>query len=506
MKKTYYIFFLVCFSIQIFGQSIDTSVLKNVDENLIKEYLEQNASLEQASLDSPKQASLVEIDAAETYDPSREALKFGFDFISTSPTNISASSDLPVPGNYKLSLNDELKVILSGTKQDIFSLKVQLDGSILFPELGSVFVQGETFAEAKKKLRNLVKNSYVGVDLDLSLAQLSAKKITIIGAVKKPGTYLVNPFTTISNVLAYSGGVNDYASLRTLKLIKPDGSHSMFDLYDLLILGDRSNDLTIETGDIVSVGATTNFVNVTGSVIRPMVYEFIVGEKFSDVLNFAMGTNNAADKNEVWVKSIKDDEKVTFKRSNDDILDASEIYEVYVGNKVSKLNEELFVFGDGVGNGFHNVSELENFPQLINKLTFSSEVFPFYALYEQYGQGGDVRKISTFSLLDPQTYENFVLEKNSRVVFFDRTSVLAANISTNDTVSIKIAGTSYSLPTKGMVSPNDFLEYLGSLDSIDTDKVSVLTSSGTKLNSLYNIFSSEDLVSISFPPEKKIAF
>ena len=112
--------------------------------------------------------------------------------------NISASSDLPVPGNYKLSLNDELKVILSGTKQDIFSLKVQLDGSILFPELGSVFVQGETFAEAKKKLRNLVKNSYVGVDLDLSLAQLSAKKITIIGAVKKPGTYLVNPFTTIS--------------------------------------------------------------------------------------------------------------------------------------------------------------------------------------------------------------------------------------------------------------------------------------------------------------------
>ena len=35
---------------------------------------------------------------------------------------------------------------------------------------------------------------------------------------------------------------------------------------------------------------------MTGSVIRPMVYEFIVGEKFSDVLNFAMGTNNAADK------------------------------------------------------------------------------------------------------------------------------------------------------------------------------------------------------------------
>ena len=82
---------------------------------------------------------------------------------------------------------------MSGTKQDIFSLKVQLDGSILFPELGSVFVQ-ETFAEAKKKLRNLVKNSYVGVDLDLSLAQLSAKKNNYYRSGKEARNLPCEPF------------------------------------------------------------------------------------------------------------------------------------------------------------------------------------------------------------------------------------------------------------------------------------------------------------------------
>ena len=70
---------------------------------------------------------------------------------------------------------------------------------ILFPELGSISVVGETFQEVKTKLKNLIEQSYIGVQIDLSLKNLSAKKITIVGAVKTPGTYLVNPFSTISS-------------------------------------------------------------------------------------------------------------------------------------------------------------------------------------------------------------------------------------------------------------------------------------------------------------------
>ena len=63
--------------------------------------------------------------------------------------------------------------------------------------------------DVKNKLRNLIEQSYIGVSIDLSLKDLSAKKITIVGAVNNPGTYLVNPFTTISNSLAYSGGIQE---------------------------------------------------------------------------------------------------------------------------------------------------------------------------------------------------------------------------------------------------------------------------------------------------------
>ena len=91
---------------------------------------------------------MVEIDAAETYDSSREALKFDLTLYQRHQQIFLPKLSHQTP-EYKLSLNDELKVILSVQTRH-FSLKVQLDGSILFPELGSVFVQGETFAEAKK--------------------------------------------------------------------------------------------------------------------------------------------------------------------------------------------------------------------------------------------------------------------------------------------------------------------------------------------------------------------
>ena len=46
---------------------------------------------------------------------------------------------------------------------------------------------------------------------------------------------MVNPFSTISSALGYSGGISEIGSLRNIKLIRNDGEIYTFDLYDLLI-------------------------------------------------------------------------------------------------------------------------------------------------------------------------------------------------------------------------------------------------------------------------------
>ena len=105
------------------------------------------------------------------------------------------------------------------------------------------------------------------------------KKVTIVGAVEIPGTYLINPFSTITGALAYSGGVSEIGSLRDIKLIRNNGMVRSFDLYDLLIKGDRSNDLNIEAGDTILVGSASQFVEIDGAVNRPAIYEILEGEK-----------------------------------------------------------------------------------------------------------------------------------------------------------------------------------------------------------------------------------
>ena len=70
-------------------------------------------------------------------DSNKSRGKYGYDFFSTMATSTSAVGDLPLPNDYKISFRDQLTVILSGSRDAIFDLSVKLDGTILFPELGS---------------------------------------------------------------------------------------------------------------------------------------------------------------------------------------------------------------------------------------------------------------------------------------------------------------------------------------------------------------------------------
>ena len=87
--------------------------------------------------------------------------KFGYDFFKSIPTSTLAVADIPLPSDYKISLGDKFSVILTGSKKASFDLSVKLDGTILFPELGSISVVGETFGTLKTKLDNIIEQSYV---------------------------------------------------------------------------------------------------------------------------------------------------------------------------------------------------------------------------------------------------------------------------------------------------------------------------------------------------------
>ena len=474
------------FSASLSSQTVDPSLLSELTPEQIEV---AKKALQEGDLTLPEVNELPEVTEslvgikdqvigeeidAET-EEEIELVKYGYDFFSKMPTSLSAAGDLPLPNDYKISLRDQFRIILSGSRDQIFNLSVNLDGTILFPELGSIYVVGLTFKEVREKLSNLVNQSYIGVNIDISLQNLSAKKVTIVGAVEIPGTYLINPFSTITGALAYSGGVSDIGSLRDIKLIRNNGVVRSFDLYDLLIKGDRSNDLNIEAGDTILVGAASQFVEIDGAVNRPAIYEILEGEKVSDIVNFALGFNQTANKSKISVSYLDLNQASVVNKTSvsmDQSLKNALFVDVF--NYVNNENLSISVSGAIEEPGFYDLKEYKYLSDLIEDLSFV-RVYPWLGVLEQFDDESLVKSTILFSLNDESTYQSIELLPNSKLYFaniddrsFDVEEV-TLNLIDEYSLTLNYKEESFQLPVFGKYSIDSFVNLLG-LDMSDVDE------------------------------------
>ncbi len=483
-KKYLFSSLLLFFSISSLAQSVDTSLLSNLSSQQIeaaREVLEgENLTLSDSEELPEIVESLVNIDKEESGEITK-IVKFGYDFFSSMPTSLSAVGDLPLPNDYKISLRDQFRVILSGAKDQTFNLNVNLDGTILFPELGSIYVVGLTLKEVKEKLSNVVNQSYIGVNINISLQNLSAKKITIVGAVKTPGTYLINPFSTITGALAYSGGISEIGSLRDIKLIRNSGEVISFDLYDLLIKGDRSNDVNIEAGDTILVGAASQFVEINGAVNRPAIYEILEDEKVSDIVNFALGFTQTANKSNISISYLDLDQASVINKtavSMDQSLKNALFVDIF--NYLSDEKLGISVLGAVEEPGFYDLENYQYLEDLLEDLRFV-EVYPWLAVLEQFDNDSLVKKTILFNLNDESTYQSIELLPNSKLYFTNinerdfNVDDVTSNLIDEYSLTLNLKNESYQLPVYGKFSIQSFIDLLG-LDMSDVDEVATYIS------------------------------
>lgn len=482
--KKYFSLVFFFFSFNIYGQVIDSAIISQLTPEQIaiaKDAYGANNSTDKSIDKLPVIDESLITKKSNTDANKIPGKKYGYDFFSSMPTSLTAVGDLPLPNDYKISLRDEFTIILSGSKDAIFNLRVKLDGTILFPEIGAIFVAGLTLKEVKDKLSQLIEKSYIGVNIDISMQNLSAKKITIVGAVKTPGTYLVNPFSTITGALAYSGGISEIGSLRNIKLIRNNGDIISFDLYDLLIRGDRSNDITIEAGDTILINSASQFVEVSGEVNRPAIYEILENESVSDILNFALGLTPIANKTNVSV-SFLDLEKSSIVKQTINELDTSlkNAISVEVFKYVSDRSANIFVNGAIEQPGFYDISQYSNLNDLIADLKFI-DVYPWLAVLEQFDENNLIKSSVLFNLNDPKTYESVKLLPNSRVYFAnvdsrsfivdERTQGLIQEFE----LRINHKKGRFNFPVYGRFSVKSFIDLIG-LDMSNVDEIATYIS------------------------------
>ena len=502
--KKYLLLALSLFPFYSFGQAIDPSILSQLSPEQIemaKDAYASKNSTDKSVEELPVNDESLVIKKSSGDSNKIAGKKYGYDFFSSMPTSLTAVGDLPLPNDYIISLRDQFTVILTGSKDALFNLNVKLDGTILFPELGSVSVVGLSFKEVKEKLSQLIKQAYIGVNIDVSLQNLSAKKITIVGAVNTPGTYLVNPFSTITGALAYSGGISEIGSLRDIKLIRNNKEVFSFDLYDLLIKGNRSNDLTIEAGDTLLINAASQFVEITGAVKRPGIYEVLEGETINSLVDFALGFNQTANKSNISV-SFLDLNEASIVKKNVDTLDQNlqNALSVNVFNYVNEPSANILVQGAIEEPGFYDAIRYRKLPDLINDLKFI-DVYPWLGVLEQFDENELIKSTILFNLNDSSTYSSVELLPNSRIYFanIDERSFDVAETSrrliTEYELRLSHRQGNFRLPVYGKYSVSSFINLLG-LDMSDVDNIA------TYVSPLKNIVVNDNYKNMQYIAEK----
>lgn len=214
---------------------------------------------------------------------------FGVDVFKRSTTQFYPLLSGPVPPDYKLGPGDIVVLILTGDVEQTYSLQVTREGFVLIPQVGQLFLSNLTLDQARSVLNTRLGRAYSGIGrgttkFDISVANVRAVQVYVVGEVAQPGAYQISALGTVLTGLYAAGGVTGLASGRMIDVRRHGKSVATFDLYDYLLKGDTRSDLRLEDGDVIFVPVKDRRVSLTGSINRPAQYDLAPKETLADLL------------------------------------------------------------------------------------------------------------------------------------------------------------------------------------------------------------------------------
>ncbi|HTU65135.1 MAG TPA: SLBB domain-containing protein [Steroidobacteraceae bacterium] len=225
-----------------------------------------------------------------------EKLKpFGYELFERAPSTFAPVTDVPVPSDYVVGAGDEIEVQLYGNQNRTLHLTVGRDGRVSFPELGPIAVAGQSFSAAKSSIEARVARQMIGVRANVSMGDTRAIRVLVVGEARSPGSYTISGLGTITSALYAAGGVKPIGSLRNIELKRNGAVVRRFDLYDLLLRGDTSDDAKLLPGDVVFIPPVGPTVGVDGEVRRPAIYELNGETSVTDLVKLAGGLTAESD-------------------------------------------------------------------------------------------------------------------------------------------------------------------------------------------------------------------
>ena len=220
-------------------------------------------------------------------------------------TTFAPVENVPVPADYVVGPGDELYLRLWGQLNVELRATVDRNGQVFVPKVGTITVAGVHASSLDGYFRQQIERIYRNFELSVTLGKLRSIEVFFLGEAGRPGTYTISSLSTLVNAIFTAGGPAPQGSMRHIQ-VKRDGQRiTDFDLYDLLLKGDKSKDVSLMTGDVIFIAPVGPQIAIAGSVNTPGIYELKDEQTIlADALELAAGLNSVADGSKATVERI----------------------------------------------------------------------------------------------------------------------------------------------------------------------------------------------------------
>lgn len=169
-----------------------------------------------------------------------------------SVTNANAYKDGP---EYRIGPQDLLEITVFGVQDLSRSVRVNANGQISLPLIGSLMAGGVSIPALEQTIAGKLGGRYLqDPQVSVFVKEFTSQRVTLEGAVRKPGIYPVTGRTSLLQAIALAEGLDPLADLGGVVVFRQINGQRMAAGFDMReVRSGRSPDPQIYGDDIIVV-------------------------------------------------------------------------------------------------------------------------------------------------------------------------------------------------------------------------------------------------------------
>ena len=170
------------------------------------------------------------------------------------PDSTSSGGVYTGVSDYKIGPQDLLEISVFQIPDLSRSVRVNSSGEISLPLIGAVQAGGHTVPEVEKTIATKLEAKYLqNPQVTVFIKEYTSQRITVEGAVKKPGIYPVSGRTSLLQAIAMAEGLDSLANLQGIVIFRQIGGKKMGARFDMRAIRNGEAEDPIVYGDDVIV-------------------------------------------------------------------------------------------------------------------------------------------------------------------------------------------------------------------------------------------------------------